>query len=159
VSAALLESEHCVSFLTRRQFLLLGRDLYFLLAALPGVSFAKDRLGARGAKILNAEQRHVLFALAVTLFKNEGDADELYQDAVLAIDAECAENARTKQVVLSGIERLGNSFPQMHAAQRVQMLKSREGSQFFRLVYAAMLRHVHGDRRTWLVVRPQLAPV
>ena len=142
--------------LTRRRFLLLGRDLFLLLSAIPGVFYAQDRLGA--AKVLNAEQRDILLALAVTLFRNEKTGAELYRDAVLAIDAECVSDAQTKQIVRGGLAQLGKAFSRMAPGQRVQALKSQERSAFFQVVYAAMLRSVHGDRRTWKAVQPDLVP-
>jgi hypothetical protein len=143
--------------LTRRQFLRLGRDVLLILCALPGLSSAKSALSRRTA-VLDARQCETILVMARTLFQHDTAPEELYRNAVLALDRQCALSAETRSVVFDGVARLGASFTRLSAAVRVDVLKALEATDFFRVVYSAVLGQVYGDPESWSIVSSELVP-
>ncbi|HEX4986940.1 MAG TPA: gluconate 2-dehydrogenase subunit 3 family protein [Burkholderiales bacterium] len=139
---------------TRRRFLKLGGDAVFLslvlgtgLAPLARPAFAGE------LKVLSDDEAKTLLAVSRTLFPHDGIEDGYYMNVVAAIDAKCAGDAKTRDLVRQGVHKLnsglGKPFADASEAARTNLLKTMEKSDFFALAYGETLSNLYGNPAIW----------
>lgn len=140
--------------LTRRQFLRLGGDAFVLSLVLgTGLAPLTKPAFAGELQVLDGEQSRTLLALSRTLFPHDSVEDGYYMNVVAAIDAKCAQDEKTKSMVMDGIARLNRAFgkPFADASEiaRVNLLKTMEKSDLFQLAYGETVNNLYGNHEIW----------
>lgn len=125
--------------LTRREFLEVS-------ATAAGMApFAELRLGRE----LTAEERATLLTIVRTIFPHDQVGDAPYIKAVAAIEKRCRADSIAFRDVTEGAAALfrasGGHFSTVGDRTRVSLLKAREDSSFFRVVYCEALESLYGS--------------
>jgi hypothetical protein len=139
---------------TRRQFLKLGGDAFFLslvlgtgLAPLTRPAFAGEM------KVLSDNDAKTLLAVSRTLFPHDNVEDGYYMNAVAAIDGKSAADQKTLDMVKQAISKLnsglGKPFADASEIARTNLLKTMEKSDFFALAYSETLNNLYGNPEIW----------
>lgn len=139
---------------TRRQFLKMGGDAFMLSLVLgTGLAPLTKPAFAGELQVLDSAQSRTLLALSRTLFPHDSIDDGYYMNVVAAIDAKCAQDGKTKSMVMDGIARLNRAFGKPFAdaseSARVNLLKTMEKSDFFQLAYGETVNNLYGNHEIW----------
>lgn len=140
--------------LTRRRFLKLGGDAFFLSLVLgTGLApFARPAFAGE-MKVLSDSEAKTLLAVARTLFPHDNVDDGYYMNAVAAIDAKCAGDPKTLDMVKKAIGKLnggpGKPYAEASESVRTDLLKDMEKSDFFALAYGETLNNLYGNPEIW----------
>ena len=121
---------------TRRDFVVAGvlSGLGWASGPVAAVSIAPVMPSASDTKkVLTDAQTTLLMSVARTIAPHDGLSDAAYALVVQAIADSATADANTRTIVSSSVERLGKDFVSRSEAQRVQLLKAVEHSEFFRL--------------------------
>lgn len=138
----------------RREFLRAGGGA-FALSLMLGTGLASYTRPAQSAALqaLSEGQARTLLSMARTLFPHDMLDDSYYQAAVQGVDAKAAADAKTRDMVVAGIQRLDRATAQPFAEQseqaRANILKTMEKTDFFQLVYGETLNGVYGNPAVW----------
>lgn len=140
--------------LTRRQFLKLGGDAFFLSLVLgTGLASLTKPAFAGEMKALSDIEAKTLLAVSRTLFPHDSVKDNYYMLAVAAIDGKCAADPKTLDMVKQGVSKLNGgpdkSFAAASESARTNLLKTMETSDFFGLVYGETLNNLYGNHDIW----------
>jgi hypothetical protein len=140
--------------MSRREFLRAGGSA-FALSLMLGTGLSSYSLPARSAPLqaLSDADARALLTMARTLFPHEMLGEGYYMAAVQSIDAKAATDAKVRDLVAAGIERLnraaGKPFADLPEQARVNVLKTMEKSDFFQMVYGETINGVYGNPAVW----------
>jgi hypothetical protein len=139
---------------TRRRFLRLGSDAFILsLLVGSGIVPVSRPAFAGEMQVLSKEQANTLLAVARTLFPHDNVADGYYMNVVAAIDVKCAQDDKTRSMVVEGLARLnraiGMPFAEASESARENLLRTMEKSPFFQLAYGEALNGLYGNHEIW----------
>jgi hypothetical protein len=138
----------------RREFLRAGGGA-FALSLMLGTGLSSFTAPAQAAPLqaLSEAEARALLEMARTLFPHDGLDDSYYMAAVQSIDAKAAGDAKTREMVKAGIQRMdratGKPFADQSEQTRVNILKTMEKSDFFQMVYGETINGVYGNRAVW----------
>jgi len=138
----------------RREFLRAGGSA-FALSLMVGTGLSSYTAPAQSAplKALSDADARTLLSMARTLFPHDALDDSYYMPAVQSIDAKAAADAKTRETVNAGIQRLnratGKSFADQSEQARANILKTMEKSDFFQMVYGETINGVYGNHAVW----------
>jgi hypothetical protein len=139
---------------TRRQFLKLGGDAFFLSLALgTGLAQLAKPAFAGEMKVLSATDAKTLLAVSRTLFPHDNIEDGYYMNVVAAIDDKCAGDKKILDMVKQAVgkldEGMGKPFADGSEIARTNLLKTMEQSEFFALAHGETLNNLYGNPRIW----------
>jgi hypothetical protein len=138
----------------RREFLRAGGSAFALSLMLgTGLSSYTAPTQAAALQALSEADAGTLLAMARTLFPHDGLDDGYYMAAVQSVDAKAAGDAKSREMIKAGVQRLnratGKPFAEQPEQARVNILKTMEKSDFFQLVYGETLNGLYGNRAVW----------
>jgi hypothetical protein len=140
--------------LTRRRFMKLGGEAFMLSLVLgTGLAPFTKPAFAGDMKVLSDAEARTLLAVSRTLFPHDDVADGYYMNAVASIDAKCASEKKTRDMVAEGVKKLNQSlkggFAGAPEIARVNLLKTMEKSELFGLAYGETLNNLYGNHEIW----------
>jgi hypothetical protein len=138
----------------RREFLRAGGSAFALSLMLgTGLSSYTAPSQAAPLRALSEAQANTLLSMARTLFPHDRLDDSYYMAAVQSLDAKAAGDAKTRDMIAAGIQRLdratGKPFAEQSEQARENILKTMEKSDFFQTVYGETLNGVYGNHAVW----------
>ena len=109
---------------------------------------AEDTPAIPALSNLDETRGRTLLAVSRTLFPHDALPDRFYWPIVSSIDVDMS-SSETANMVVDGLQMLGENFSVLDEAEREQALGKLEGGPFFSLVYTATINGLYLNEELW----------